>query len=298
MTLGRDAQVLVAVVDHAHGPVRSPREQRRVAREHRRIILLAAESAAGRRLHDARPHRIDAEHARQRLLHVVRTLHRALHEGDAARVGGERDDALGLDVHLLLRICAVRAFDHALRSREHAERVALVDRDLLEDARARLHVEHGLELVDARRDRGERGFESLAVRRGDEQQRLAEVLDLSRAQERLIVDDHRDQVLARHVVGTGDHDSREVERARVIEAEQAPARDVRAHCAAEPSSADAQVRDVERATRDLVAPLRTSQHASDVARHAQSLVPAPERARPVFEHPGRGEPAGQRCTDG
>src|SRR4029453_12836869 len=85
--------------------------------------------------------RLYTQHARERFLDVIRTLHRAVHERRARLVGRIRDDALALDVHLLLRVGAVRAFDDARRAREHAGCVALLDHDLLEDLLARLHVE-------------------------------------------------------------------------------------------------------------------------------------------------------------
>ncbi len=54
VALGRGREVLVAVVDHPHRPTGLPGQQRRVQRDHRRVLLLATEPAAGLRLDDPR----------------------------------------------------------------------------------------------------------------------------------------------------------------------------------------------------------------------------------------------------
>ena len=54
MALRCSDHVFGAVVDDLHGPpARLPREQRGVARDHRRILFLATEAAAGLRLNHA-----------------------------------------------------------------------------------------------------------------------------------------------------------------------------------------------------------------------------------------------------
>ena len=52
MALGRRGQVLVAVVDHPHGLAHALGQQRGMDGDHRRVLLLAAEAAAGLGLDD------------------------------------------------------------------------------------------------------------------------------------------------------------------------------------------------------------------------------------------------------
>ena len=68
-----------------------------------------------------------AEQALERLVHVERTLDRAV-DGDAA-VFGHGDDAVRLDVDVLLMSGAVRAFDDDVGARERGVDVAFLDVD-------------------------------------------------------------------------------------------------------------------------------------------------------------------------
>ena len=83
VALGRGGEVLVAVVDHPHRPPGLARQQRRVEGDHRRVLLLATEPAAGLRLDDARLPVVDGEAALERGVDVVRALERAV-DGDPA----------------------------------------------------------------------------------------------------------------------------------------------------------------------------------------------------------------------
>ena len=158
MALGRRDHVLDAVVDQLHRPARLAREQRRVPGDHRRIFFLAAEAAAGLGLHDADLVARQAEQHHQRAVHVVRALHRAV-DGDAVAivrhaVAGHGDDAVGLDVELLLVPDPVLAFDDDVgerRSRPSTSPFSIADR--LEHRRRRLGVVHRRRRRDSRSGR-------------------------------------------------------------------------------------------------------------------------------------------------
>ncbi len=81
--LGRRGEVLVPVVDHPHRPLGLAGQQRRVQGDHRRVLLLAPESAAGLGLDDARLPVVDGQTALERGVDVVRALERAV-DGDPA----------------------------------------------------------------------------------------------------------------------------------------------------------------------------------------------------------------------
>ncbi len=114
VALGRRDHVFRAVVDELHRAAGLPRQQRRMGRDMRRVLFLAAEAAARLHLHDAHVVPRQAEQRRQRLVHVVRALQRSP-DGDAVRRAGDGDHALRLDVELLLRAGFVLAFDDRAR---------------------------------------------------------------------------------------------------------------------------------------------------------------------------------------
>ena len=91
----------------------------------RRELFLAAESAARGRLDHPDARFVAAERVLQRLEHVVRALHRALHHEDAALQIG--DHPLGLQVHVLLGAGLVRAGDDHRGASERALYVAFLD---------------------------------------------------------------------------------------------------------------------------------------------------------------------------
>src|SRR5262245_16101121 len=104
MALGSDCEILVAPVEHAHGTPGLAREQRRMAGDDGRVLLLAAEPSARLALDDARLLGRDPEGARERLLDVVRTLQRAADEDRSVRPWWPGHAALCLDVELLLAV--------------------------------------------------------------------------------------------------------------------------------------------------------------------------------------------------
>ena len=105
-----------------------------MTRDVRRILLLAAESAAGFGLHDAHAIGRQTEQHGQRTVHVVRALHRPV-DGHAI-VFGHGNHAVGLDVELLLMPGPVLAFDDDVgRRKAIGDRLPLSIAIDLEDSR-------------------------------------------------------------------------------------------------------------------------------------------------------------------
>ncbi len=136
MTLRRRQHVFAAVVDELDRPARLQGRERRVAGNHRRILLLAAEAAAGFRLHDAYAVVGEAEQHGQRAMDVVRALHRSVHRDAPPVVGRHGNDPVGLDVELLLRADPVLAFDDLVGLGQAGVEIAFVDGDRLETEQA------------------------------------------------------------------------------------------------------------------------------------------------------------------
>ena len=111
MALGGCGQIFHAVVDHLDRMAALHGQQSRVRGKRGRIILLAAERAAGLGLHHAHFFVGQVEDLDQRLVHVVGALQRTP-DGDAALGAPLRDDAVVLNVEMLLRAGAVLAFDN------------------------------------------------------------------------------------------------------------------------------------------------------------------------------------------
>ena len=208
VALGRGRQVLVAVVDHPHRTPGLARQQRRVQRDHRRVLLLATEPAAGLRLDDARLPIVDAESALERGVDVVRALERAV-DGDPAICRRDRDHRVVLDVQLLLVADPVLALEDEVGGRER--RVGIAGRQLVgrEEGVGLERVEDGRKrFADDLRGAARRP-QRRPIRGGDERERLRVVLDLAtdRDQDRLVGLDRADDVVAGDV-GRGDHDDR------------------------------------------------------------------------------------------
>ena len=132
MPLGRRHHVLGAIVNELDRLAGLPRQQRRMTRDDRRVLFLAAKAAAGLHLHDAHLVGRQVEERPQRLVDVVRALHRA---PDRDAVGGvrRRDHAVRFDVELFLRAGLVFALDDELGRRQRAIDVAARDEVVLED---------------------------------------------------------------------------------------------------------------------------------------------------------------------
>ena len=84
-----------------------------MASNHRGVFFFSSESPTGFRLYDTHFFRREIEQRHQRLVHVIRTLHRTPHRN--ASLGIElRDHSLWLDVELLLRPSFVFAFHNEI----------------------------------------------------------------------------------------------------------------------------------------------------------------------------------------
>jgi hypothetical protein len=131
VALGRRSQVLVTVVDHAHRPTQPLGEQRGVNGDDRRVLFLAAESAAGLGLDDNRLLIGQAQRSLERGVDVVRALHRAV---DRYPTVGPRDGdhRVVLDVQLLLVAHAVGAFDDQLGPRKAGVDISLLEAEVCE----------------------------------------------------------------------------------------------------------------------------------------------------------------------
>ena len=190
-------------------------------RDHRGVLLLAAEAAAGLRLDDHRQLAAHLERPLHGLVDVVRALQRAV-DGDAAILARHRDHGLVLDVELLLVADPVGPLDHHVRPGHGRRRIAAFDGVLGELVLALERVE------DRRQSLGPQAevVTRLAHRRPigcrDQRHRLGLVADLAahRHQHRLVVVDQADHVLARDVVGGHDHDSAPVEGVIQVDPQQ------------------------------------------------------------------------------
>jgi hypothetical protein len=202
VTLRRRDHVLDAVVHELDRPAGLEREDRGVSRDHRRILLLAPESAAGLCLDD--PHLVagQPEEHPERPVDVVRALERAV-DGDAA-VLRHRDDAVRLDVELLLVSGAVFPLDDDVRRGEAAPELPLLDHDLLEAQRRAFRVVERLGGPVLDRDPAFGVEERVAALVRDEEDRLGEVTDLAFREAGLVELDQRDRVPARNVPEVGD----------------------------------------------------------------------------------------------
>ena len=94
MALGGRGDVLVAVIDHAHRVTRLARQQRRVDRHDRGVLLLAAKAATSLGLDHDRLAVAQGERPLERRMDVVGTLERAVH-GDPTIVARDRRSCPG-----------------------------------------------------------------------------------------------------------------------------------------------------------------------------------------------------------
>ena len=122
MALAGRHDVLVTVVDELHRPAGGAGEQGGVDRDRAREVLLAAEAAAHGRSEHPYPVVRQPERVDQRLVHVVRALHRA--EGGQRLVLERGDHPLALDVDVLLEPGPVLPLDDQIGGGERRLDVA------------------------------------------------------------------------------------------------------------------------------------------------------------------------------
>jgi hypothetical protein len=212
------------------------------------------------------------EDALHRGVHVVRTLQRAAHR-DAPLLGALGDHAVVLDVELIGVADVVGSLDDPVRGGKTRHRVAAADQDLLEDVvlavektflRQRLlHGQHGFErfVLDPHGRHGRLGAFGVLV--SQEENRLLGVADLFGHQERLIIADQRDHVLARDVLVIGDHHAVPVEGGVEFDSLDSSAWDGGADGATVEHSGNAQVIDIESIAGYLAGALEFGNTLSD-----------------------------------
>ena len=217
MPLRRRHHVLGAIVDELYGRSGFPRQQRRVARDDRRILFLAAKAATGLHLHDTDLVGGQIEERTQRLVNVVRALHRSP-DRDARVRARSRDHAVRFDVELFLRPGLVLAFDDDLRRGKCRVDVAARDDVLLEDVVGAPHDrslferfidrEDGRFGLDVDRDVTTRPLEHLTIGMSQQQHGLFRMIDAIARQARLVVEDQSDAVGAGNVARRDDDEFR------------------------------------------------------------------------------------------
>ncbi len=201
----------MAVVDHLDRPVGGAGEQGGVDGEQARIVLLATEAAADRRGPHARLLGSQAERMDQRLVNVIRALHRA-DRGHAVTSRGTigldpGDHPLALEIDVLLMAGAPLTRDHPVGESEPRFQAAAVHRDLIEGRQSRglLHAEHGGKRLVDDLDGGESLAGGERRSRGHERDRLADVAHDVGGQDRPGVVEELDAV-GTGEIGRGDAD--------------------------------------------------------------------------------------------
>ena len=154
-----------------------------------------------------------AERSLERLVDVVRALQRAV-DDDPAVLAGHGDHRVVLDVQLLLVADPVGALDDQVGGGE--PRVKVVGREPSYEAKTwsdAIGVEDRRQGLCPRLDPALEPPQRLLVRRGEQRDRLRVVPDLAsdRDEDRLVVLDRRDDVVARDVGGGRDDDLRPVD---------------------------------------------------------------------------------------
>ena len=231
VALAGDHDVVVPVVAHLDRTPETPARDRRRAGGQPALRLLAAEPAAHAPTFDRHPVGADAQRVRHLLLRLARVLRRVVHE-DPAVLARHREGDLALQVELFLPADAPPARQPVRGGGQGGARVAALERHGRQHERALreriLDREDGRELLvlDARQPR--RAARLVDRRRDDEEDRLADVLDLLGRENRIVVHDRADVIAARDVCRgiDGDHPGRRAHR-REIERAQPRVRTLR-----------------------------------------------------------------------
>jgi hypothetical protein len=144
VTLGRGGQILVAVVDHAHRALGLAGQQGGMEGDHRGVLLLAPEAAAGLRLDHPRRSIVQPQPPLEGHVDVVGALHRTVDGHPAVRLG-DGDHGLVLDVELLLVADPIGPLEDQVGRLEAGGQVALRQLVVGEDMLRLQGVEDGLE---------------------------------------------------------------------------------------------------------------------------------------------------------
>ena len=204
----------------------------------RRILLLAAEAAAGGAVDDPYRPRITAGDRSQCVQHVVGTLHRSFDHQHAAGVD-MGDHALRLDVHMFLGTGLEATFENDLRRRFARSEVTARHQVIAEDVAGTHLAAQRERIVDrehrrrigafVHRHRRQRLAQQATVRMREQQHRLAGMAEPVAGQHRLVLLDHPGGIGARDI-GSGNHDERRPVDARTeLDALDRATRGARAH---------------------------------------------------------------------
>src|SRR5882762_5423667 len=276
--LGGRREIFVAIVNQTHRTPRLASQERRVNRDDRGILFLAPESAPGLGLDHDRLFVAERQRSLQRAMHVVGTLQRP-DDLDPAPGLRDRDGTLRLDVELLLEADLERSLNYLdiLQTIENFVNLALTDLDRAVGLSGPIDIKDRLQRLVLDGDRTLGGGQGLAVRSGNEEDRLLAVADLLGRERRLIVADQLNDVVARDVAGAHDRDLCKIEAGIVGDRADAPPGDARADRLAVPRAVDDEIVSVARAPRDLVASFAPRNGASNRrtrVTHATKCVPA------------------------
>ena len=184
-----------------------------MTRNHRRILFLAAESAASLSLNHANFFFRQAKQLNEGFVNVVRTLHRTPNSHAIVRTR-QGDSAIVLDVKLFLRAGFVFTFDDGLCLQPGFVDVSLINQKFFEDI---IFTPNNLllcERIVQRKDSGQlfvfdahvpsRFFNEIFVFVSEQKDRLFMMIHAVLGEIRLVVKNQRDIVLAGNIFGRND----------------------------------------------------------------------------------------------
>ncbi len=286
VALGGRHHVLGAIVNKLHRRAGLPGEKRRVGGDDGRVLFLATEAAAGFHLHDADLVRRQIEDRLERLVDVVRALHRTP-DSDALGRAGRGHHPVRFDVQLFLRASLVFALDDDVRRSDRGVDITACHHVVLEDVVATphdcvtckrlIHREHGRLGINHDVYATARFFDEMAIRVSQEHDRFFWMIDAIGRQAGLVVDDEGDSVDARHVGGRDNDEVRPGNAGIEVDALDQPTRGGAPDRRAEEHPRQGEIVDVLRPAGDLGPTLATGNRQPDGG-HLRGIVPAYARA--------------------
>ena len=203
-----------AVINNLHRLAGLHRQKRGVTGDHRRIILLASESAASFHLHDSNFFCRKTAQGHERFVNVIGALQRTPHRDSLLGII-RGDHSIVLYVELLLRARPVFAFDNVIGLRPHFVDIALFDQISLEDivrapdnfsaALAFFNRVYRGQSIVFNRYRFNRFSKKMAIGVCQQQNRFFRMIDKLTRQAGLIVFDQRDAVLPWNIFAGDNH---------------------------------------------------------------------------------------------
>ena len=182
---------------------------------HRGIFFLAAKAAAGFHLYDANAVFWEAKECGECLMNVIGALQRAPDRDTVIRIGA-CDHSLGLDVELFLRPGFVGALDDEIGGRPSGVHVSLLDLKRLEQVVAAPDGVFACERIIEGENSGKgldfdahsppRFFKQILVPVGEENDGLFGMIDKLGGQTGLVVNQERDAIFPRDILGGDDRE--------------------------------------------------------------------------------------------